>query len=357
MNLRVCFIWIAVIALCFCPFAFASEDSPSPFPDDMYISDLPDLPELPELPDLPESNNNVADSITLATPVDIPQESIEAELHSDIGNKDNLNLQTAEPLNDKGESDSVEPIFLPRKDENTSNNKSNKADTDKSLTDALKSENKQNIIEGTWIEKLANIKSLSSFDDKEEVKEDKEDNLENLVKKSRRKNKDGRSNASVFDISGIMLRMNLNQVEKTLKNRGFQKMNAKFTIPNFIKWRNEEACSSQGIVGFERMQSCVNTMAKKAGHEYIYHLKYAKFDSKEEIDKWIETSKKIGLKTLQPSIEFCSQVVKPGEYKDSQSELYYYMKEQIVANGFNIVTCDFIESIVKNRSYDITKKS
>jgi len=80
-------------------------------------------------------------------------------------------------------------------------------------------------------------------------------------------------------------------------------------------------------------------------------------DSKEEIDKWIETSKKIGLKTLQPSIEFCSQVVKPGEYKDSQSELYYYMKEQIVANGFNIVTCDFIESIVKNRSYDITKKS
>ena len=67
-------------------------------------------------------------------------------------------------------------------------------------------------------------------------------------------------------------------------------MNAKFTIPNFIKWRNEEACSSQGIVGFERMQSCISTMAKKDGYEYVYFLKYAKFDSKEEIEIYLTSN-------------------------------------------------------------------
>lgn len=79
-------------------------------------------------------------------------------------------------------------------------------------------------------------------------------------------------------------------------------------------------------------------------------------DSKEEIDKWIKTCKEIGIRTLQPSIEFCSQVVNPGIFKEKQGELYEYMKEQIVSNGFEMITYDFLESIVKNKSFDITKK-
>ncbi len=79
-------------------------------------------------------------------------------------------------------------------------------------------------------------------------------------------------------------------------------------------------------------------------------------DKKEEIDKWIQICKKIGIKTLQPSIEFCSQVVTPGTFKETQGELYNYMKEQIVTNGFQMITYDFLESIVKNKSFDITKK-
>lgn len=79
-------------------------------------------------------------------------------------------------------------------------------------------------------------------------------------------------------------------------------------------------------------------------------------DSKEEIDKWISECKRIGIKTLQPSIEFCSQVVSPGIFKEKQGELYNYMKEQIIANGFEMITYDFLEDIVKNKSFDITKK-
>ena len=80
-------------------------------------------------------------------------------------------------------------------------------------------------------------------------------------------------------------------------------------------------------------------------------------DNKEEIDKWIKTCKEIGIKTLQPSIEFCSQVVNPGTFKEKQGELYYYMKEQIVENGFEMITYDFLERIIKNKSFDITIKS
>ena len=80
-------------------------------------------------------------------------------------------------------------------------------------------------------------------------------------------------------------------------------------------------------------------------------------DTKEEIDKWIETCKKIGIKTLQPSIEFCSQVVNPGTFKEKQGQLYNYMKEQIIAHGFEIITYDFLESIIKNKSFDITIKT
>ena len=270
------FLVFAASTLCFCPLAYASEDTASPFPDGMVISDLPELTSVSE---------NVTDSVSETTPVaslnvtdnvDITPENIKNENH-EISNPMVSDIQTGAILeSDITESEKTTPIFLPPQNkklpDNTETNK-------QSLTETLKQDNKTNIIEGTWIEKLVSANPLST------VAPDKsKDDLTELVKKSRGKNKDGRSNASVFDISGIMLRMSLNQVEKTMKNRGFQRVNAKFTIPNFIKWRNEEACTSQGIVGFERLQSCITTLAKKGGYEYVYYMKYSKFDSKEEIE-------------------------------------------------------------------------
>ena len=301
------------IIFSFCPFAFASEDSPSPFPDDMYISDLSDLPELPDMIGISEAQNNVADSITLSTPIDIPKENIETSSQLENSAEDYMNNSFSIPVADNDESTEPKPIFVPKSDEQDDNNNQNIVNKNQSLTETLKNDRTGNIIEGTWIEKLAKVRPLSVF----EKKEQNEDNLETLVKKSRKKNKEGRSNASVFDISGIMLRMNLNQVEKTLKNRGFQKINAKFTIPNFIKWRNEETCSSQGIVGFERMQSCVNSMAKKAGHEYVYYLKYAKFDSKEEIEIFLTSN---FTENKVHKIIYRSQI--PAVYGNSQKAIY-----------------------------------
>ena len=56
---------------------------------------------------------------------------------------------------------------------------------------------------------------------------------------------------------------------------------------------------------------------------------------------------------LHPTIEFCHSVNNPNKKGPSEHicELYEYMKDQIVINGFELNTYDFVETIVKNRSY------
>ena len=167
-------------------------------------------------------------------------------------------------------------------------------DSSKTLTETLKEDPQatgQGPLEGTWIQKLATSNPLSFLPSEESSeKSKKEDKLEDLVKNARGRDKTGKSNASVFDISGVMLRMTLPQTERTLQNRGFKKINAKFQIPNFIKWRNEEACRNEGIVGYERVEACVISKAKKAGYQYLQYLKYAKYDSKEEIEVYFTST-------------------------------------------------------------------
>ncbi len=99
-----------------------------------------------------------------------------------------------------------------------------------------------------------------------------------LDKESKRK-----SNASVFDISGVMLRMSVLQAEEALRKRGYKKMSQDMQIPNFIKWRNEETCRNSGVVGYERLESCVNKLSVKENAQYIQKAIYTKKESKEEI--------------------------------------------------------------------------
>ena len=54
-------------------------------------------------------------------------------------------------------------------------------------------------------------------------------------------------------------------------------------IPNFIKWRNEESCRNNGIVGYERLNNCVIEIARKSNHEYVSQVEFSKFDTKESM--------------------------------------------------------------------------
>ncbi len=163
---------------------------------------------------------------------------------------------------------------------------------DQALTDTLKqdadvaSESSLPLpsVEGTWVDKLANTNPLTLLGSGNKISSGT-DSLDDLVDNARSSsNTNRRSNASVFDISGVMLRMSLQQVEETMRNRGFRKVMEKYQIPNFIKWRNEEYCRSTGVVGYERTEACVTQKAKKDNHEYVQTVKYSKFDTKEEME-------------------------------------------------------------------------
>lgn len=155
-------------------------------------------------------------------------------------------------------------------------------DTSATLTDNLKRDetekpqNPLNDVDKTWIGKLVSPQTIKNSPEAEELSK-----LLDNARKQAPKNK--RSNASVFDISGVMLRMSLEQADKALTNRGFKKTVSKYQIPNFIKWRNEEHCRNSGVVGYERIESCIAQKAKKENHQYVQTVKYAKYDTKEEI--------------------------------------------------------------------------
>lgn len=93
-----------------------------------------------------------------------------------------------------------------------------------------------------------------------------------------------RSNAAVFDISGAMLHMSPAQIDSALTNKGYKKTVQKEDIPNFIRWRNEEKCRAQGVVGYERIENCIVLMAKKDNHLFIERAFYSKYDTQEDIE-------------------------------------------------------------------------
>ena len=107
-------------------------------------------------------------------------------------------------------------------------------------------------------------------------------NLESMVEKAKKRNR--RSNASVFDISGAMLRMSFKQIDETLTRRGFRPSMQKMDIPNFIRWRNEDKCRAAGVVGYERLENCVIKIAQRDKHQYVERAAYTKYDTKETIE-------------------------------------------------------------------------
>ena len=294
-------VFTALMLFCSLP-TKASEDSADyPFPEDFNFDDLPDIePSVADTPDtkvveeaikpddnssdvvLPEENKQPSSKITeFEAPIMLPETKYTPATGTVLG------------VENKIVESSDEPIFIPKRP--NIETETDAFDKDKSLTETLKEsdpEQPKKMLEGTWVEKLttSNPLSLLNIDEEKDDKDKKESKLEELVKKSRNKDNDGKSNASVFDISGVMLRMNLKQVERTLENRGFRKVNARFEIPNFIKWRNEETCRTKGVVGYERLEACVINMAKKDGHQYMQYIKYVKYDSKEEIEVYFTSN-------------------------------------------------------------------
>ena len=78
-------------------------------------------------------------------------------------------------------------------------------------------------------------------------------------------------------------------------------------------------------------------------------------DNKEEIDKWIEVCSKIGIKNFFVSIEFChSKDSGKTDISEHICKMYEYAKQRVteVNPELNVLTFDFVETFIKNRSYN-----
>lgn len=221
--------------------------------------------------------------------------AFDEDIQLDVINTENPDTDVSDPILESSNSLTSQETFIPNDDDpelnqityNTppppaSNSIANANSQD--LTNTLKNDSSVaepsipiSDMENTWVGKLVKNKGISTA-------EGNDNSLEKMVDSARITNNSRKSNASVFDISGIMLRMNIKQVERTMQNRGFRKLLQRYQIPNFIKWRNEEYCRNTGVVGYERIDACIHQKAKQDKHQYIQTLKYAKFDTKEEIE-------------------------------------------------------------------------
>ena len=146
---------------------------------------------------------------------------------------------------------------------NTENNIPIKVNTRQSLTDNIKENAPENIqdmnvpeVNKNWVNQL-----ITSAKDNIENKADTVNPLASAMQQAQGQIK--RSNAAVFDISGVMLRMSYKQAEDALFKRGYKKSMQKMDVPNFIRWRNEEKCRNQGVIGYERIENCVIRLAQK----------------------------------------------------------------------------------------------
>ena len=165
-----------------------------------------------------------------------------------------------------------------------------------SLTDNIKNNSSVVAEEDDSIVKLPDIGGVIADKIADIEKNTKEgaksagETLADMIDKNRKSSARGgaadvkRSNAAVFDISGAMLRMTPTQIDAALTKRGYKRTVQKLDIPNFIRWRNEEKCRAQGVVGYERLANCVVVMAKKDNHQFIERVFYSKYDSQEDME-------------------------------------------------------------------------
>jgi hypothetical protein len=87
-----------------------------------------------------------------------------------------------------------------------------------------------------------------------------------------------------------MLRMSYAQAEAALTKRGYKKTMQKLDIPNFIRWRNEDRCRSQGVIGYERLNGCVVKLARENKYEYVAQAQFNKYETQETVQIFLTST-------------------------------------------------------------------
>lgn len=225
------------------------------------------------------------------------ENSVQIAIEEDVGDSEEAPVVGITLVNEEGKTDAAkeytsedDDIIFGDDDYQEETEINPKKSLTENLTRNVKSDDedkkeKSDSLQNNWMDKLitANSKKDSSSGKGYSL-------LGDMVEESKVSVGNSRSNASVFDISGVMLRMTLAQADTALQKRGYKKITQKLEIPNFIKWRNEELCRGSGVVGYERLGNCVKQKAQKDHYEYVESATYSKFDTKESMEIHLTSS-------------------------------------------------------------------
>ncbi len=233
---------------------------------------------------LPFMFNGFASNSCAQAPILMDEDDLGFDITEDaFGNKVKTNsgmqnlsipaVSVTNTLSEDNEDTDVQPVHIDASRSLSQNLKQTpQISLETPVVSTLPKENAQN-----WLKNL-----FKSKNDSDSIKELMEENKKKTVKR--------RSNAAVFDIAGVMLRMSAKQAEDELKKRGYRKMSQKMDIPNFIRWRNEEKCRGQGVFGYERLESCIVRLAQKENYQFISQATYNKFDTKETVKIYLSST-------------------------------------------------------------------
>lgn len=135
-----------------------------------------------------------------------------------------------------------------------------------------------------WLQSLINKGKSELIKDPEiRAVEEEEERVERILKNRR-------SNAANFDISGIKLRMTPDEIANTLTSQGYRRIMQAMEIPNFIKWRSEELCRINGVIGFERLNACATRVARENGYHFVEREVYNRYSTRESIEVYYTSS-------------------------------------------------------------------
>ena len=167
-------------------------------------------------------------------------------------------------------------ILMEEKKEEGKTSEKDSSISDASFSEELnKSKNKKNESE-SWLSSLLSGRKKAGDVGIDDTSEEDKQRIEKVKRNIR-------SNAANFDISKARLRMKPAQINKILESQGFRRITQTFAIPNFIRWRSEELCRLNGVIGFERLNACATAVAKENGYQYIDKEIYNRYNTKESM--------------------------------------------------------------------------
>lgn len=110
-------------------------------------------------------------------------------------------------------------------------------------------------------------------------------NEESLSLFERRMMKAGsfQTDASQFDISGIMLGMSPEEVIEVAMANGFSLKFSNSKIPLFLEWKYKLECQKQNLIQFAAVKNCIKETAQSNNERYIEKLVFEKPSHKETL--------------------------------------------------------------------------